>query len=374
MAERDRKKEPVGIHPGTMVAEYLEFNEWSQRELARRAGLTPKTVSEICNGKARISPSTALALESVFRRPAHFWLNLQARHDEALAREDASASLPGWTEWARGFPIAAMKRFRLLEIPSPDDATTVGALLTFFGVSSPDSWRSVWRSSNIAYRQTRQFETNLEAVSAWIRATEIAARNIPTAAFDASALRSLIPELRRQTREGPEVFVPEVQRLCAAAGIAVVWVPELPHTGISGSSQWITDGRALVALTLRYKTDDQMWFTFFHELGHIFLHRKRHTVILDNAADDLRDGDVDPEMQQMEEEASRFAADTLVPPAELSKFISEGEFSNVSIKAFANDLTIGPGLVIGRLQHEGVLQHFQGNRLKRQLDWAGMAE
>ena len=50
---------------GETIVEYLEFNGWTQRDLARRTGLTPKTVSEICNGKAPITPSTALALEKV---------------------------------------------------------------------------------------------------------------------------------------------------------------------------------------------------------------------------------------------------------------------------------------------------------------------
>lgn len=67
------------IHPGEIVLDYLEVHDWSQRELARRTGLAPKTISEICSGKAPISPTTALALEKVFRRPAHFWLNLRSR-------------------------------------------------------------------------------------------------------------------------------------------------------------------------------------------------------------------------------------------------------------------------------------------------------
>ena len=85
MTERSSYTESTPSHPGAMVSEYLEFNEWTQRDLARRTGLTPKTISEICSGKARISPSTALAFERVFQRPAHFWLNLQGRYDEALA-------------------------------------------------------------------------------------------------------------------------------------------------------------------------------------------------------------------------------------------------------------------------------------------------
>ena len=83
---------------------------------------------------------------------------------------------------------------------------------------------------------------------------------------------------------------------------------------------------------------------------------------------------MDPEMQQIEEEASRFAADTLIPPEALSQFLKRKVFTNASIKAFADGLTIGPGIVVGRLQHEGVLKHFQGNALKRQFHWTGMDE
>src|ERR1700689_4517139 len=54
--------EPTAVpHPGETVQEYLDFYGWSQRDLARRTALTPKTISEICNGKGPITPMTALA-------------------------------------------------------------------------------------------------------------------------------------------------------------------------------------------------------------------------------------------------------------------------------------------------------------------------
>ena len=229
-------------------------------------------------GKARISPSTALAFEKVFHRPAHFWLNLQTKYDEARARQQAMTELHTWGEWTKRFPVAAMRRFRLLEASSTDDASTTSALLSFFGVSSPESWRSLWETPSIAYRQTMKFTTNIEAISAWARAAEIETESIRTALFDEDRLKSLIPELRKQTREGPDMFVPEIRRLCASAGVAVVWVPELPQTGISGCSWWMTENKSLIALTLRYKADDQIWFTFFHELGHILMHKKKQHI------------------------------------------------------------------------------------------------
>src|SRR5439155_2930214 len=99
------------------------------------------------------------------------------------------------------------------------------------------------------------------------------------------------------------------------------WIPELAHTGISGCARWLTERKALIGMTLRYKTDDEIWFTFFHEVAHILLHRKAHGFVVDNADEDLTDNVIDPQMQRSEEEASRFAADTLIPPERLYSFM-----------------------------------------------------
>ena len=157
--------------------------------------------------------------------------------------------------------------------------------------------------------------------------------------------------------------------MCAAAGVAVVWVPELQNTAISGCARWLSDKRALVGLTLRYKTDDQLWFTFFHELAHVLLHRHKRGFVIDNADKDLADRVVDPEMQQLELEANRFAADTLIPPRLLGDFVRQQAFTSESIHDFAELLGVGPGIVVGRLQFDGILGRHQGNALKQKLDW-----
>ena len=353
-------------HPGETVLEYLDFYEWSQRELARRTGLTPKTISEICNGKASITPNTALALEKVFQRPAHFWLNLQVTFSEALARNLQLSRASDGSHWDKRFPLQEMRR---LKFSLPSSYSEADALLRFFGVSSPDNWRSVWDCAGVTYRQTRKFDTSEEAIAAWVRETELVASGLDVAAFDERRLRSSMGALRRLTRERADEVMDPLQRVCAAAGVAVVWVPELRRTGISGCARWIGDKRALVGLTLRYKTDDQMWFTLFHEIAHILLHRQRHAFVLDNAADDLGDRVVDPEMQRIEMEANQFAADTLIPPELLGAFVRRQSFTNDSIHAFAEALEVGPGIVVGRLQHEGILARHQGNALKQKLAW-----
>lgn len=358
-------------HPGETVLEYLDFNGWSQRDLARRTDLTPKTISEICNGKGPITPPTALAFEKVFQRPAHFWLNLQGQFDEAEARRRELTKTSQWTAWATNFPIKEMKQLKFFLVEGPTDAAI---LLNFFGVSSPESWNAVWKASAVAYRQTRKFKTRQETIAAWAREAELVARGLDVVEFDEQRLRSSLDELRHLTRKRADEILEPIQKICAAAGVAVVLVPELPNTGISGCARWLTDKKALVGLTLRYKTDDQLWFTLFHEIGHVLLHRNKRSFVVDNAAEDLSDQVVDPEMQQFETEASRFAADTLIPPRALTDFIRKEAFTNDSIHHFAEAVGVGPGIVVGRLQHEGLLARHQGNSLKQKLNWGFVDE
>ena len=200
------------IHPGETVLDYLEVHDWSQRELARRTGLAPKTISEICSGKAPISPTTALALEKVFRRPAHFWLNLQRNFSEAAARHRESSKAPEWNEWAKRFPLREMRR---LNFSLPSGRSEADVLLSFFGVSSPESWKSVWTSAAVAYRQTRKFKTLEESIAAWVRETELVADQLETQPFDESRLLSSLTALRHLTRRRTDEAIDLAQSMCA---------------------------------------------------------------------------------------------------------------------------------------------------------------
>jgi HTH-type transcriptional regulator / antitoxin HigA len=164
--------------------------------------------------------------------------------------------------------------------------------------------------------------------------------------------------IRALTREEPQVFVPRLTDLCAAAGVAIVFVPELPKTGVSGATRWIGD-RAVIQLSLRYKSNDQLWFTFFHEAGHILKHGRKEIFIESNGLDG-----------EKEEEANAFARDKLIPPEELRRFLQHWNQSNEGIIAFADRIGIAPGIVAGRLQHDGLLPNSHGNKLKIYYRWA----
>ena len=185
-------------------------------------------------------------------------------------------------------------------------------------------------------------------------------KQIECAPYDIARFRTALVEIRSLTTSGPYEFVPAIQRLCAKAGVAVVFVHELPRLGTSGVTRWLTSDKALIQLSLRYKTDDQLWFTFFHEAGHILFHGKKDIF--------LEGGNG---QNEKEDQANRFAADMLIPSDEYHQLKPRtGHFSETEVLIFAQKIGIAPGIVVGRLQHDKRLEISHLNKLKQRLIWA----
>ena len=72
----------VPTHPGeTLLEEFLNPVNLTQRELATAIHVPYQGVNELVNGRRAITPSTALRLGRYFNVSAVFWLNLQLRWD-----------------------------------------------------------------------------------------------------------------------------------------------------------------------------------------------------------------------------------------------------------------------------------------------------
>ncbi|WP_420442463.1 ImmA/IrrE family metallo-endopeptidase [Candidatus Palauibacter sp.] len=102
-----------------------------------------------------------------------------------------------------------------------------------------------------------------------------------------------------------------------------------------------------------------MWFTFFHEAAHILLHGKKLIFIEGQRHEGGR-----------EAEANRWAANALIPRLEFEQLGKMRPYTKTGIRAFARDCGVSPGIVVGRLQHEGLSPHSHYNDLKRRFKWA----
>ncbi len=346
-------------HPSETLKDTLDALGMSQKELAKRMGRPLKTINEIVKGKTWITPETALQLETVLGVPANFWLKRQSQYDETLARNKQTEELQQDVPWLKRFPLKEMSVH--FEFPlHKDKVEQVRHLLTWFGVASSIQWGDYWKSVGVSYRKSKVFTAHPEALSAWLRQGEIEAQKISCEEFDAKKLKTVLSEMRSLTTESPEIFEAKMKELCASSGVAHVLVPELPKTRVCGATRWLNSKKALLQQSLRYKTSDQFWFTFFHEAGHLLLHSNENLIL------EVADGSKD----KIEEEANKFAADFLISRKDFGDFVQEGDFSRVSVKAFAKGIGIAPAIVVGRLQFGGYIQYNMLNDLKVKFEWS----
>ncbi len=348
--------------PGESLAEILDALGMSQAELADRMGRPNKTVNEIIKGKTAITPETAIQLERVLGTPASFWNNRERNYREWLVLQEERKKLNQHLPWMKKFPIRGMINLGWIE-EYGDPLNQLEELLRFFGVASPVQWQKILQKTQVAYRQSPAFAVDPAAISAWLRKGEIESQQIECLPYIEKNFQDALNKARCLTIEPPSIFVHELTRMFAQVGVAVVFVPELPGTRTSGATRWLSPEKAMIMLSLRYKTDDHLWFTFFHEAAHILLHGKRDIFLEDG---NKHDGDV----LEKEIEANNFASEFLIPAKELENFYPRGSrYSHEDIIAFAQRLGITPGIVVGRLQHDGLLDKSNCNHLKRQLIW-----
>jgi Zn-dependent peptidase ImmA (M78 family) len=209
-----------------------------------------------------------------------------------------------------------------------------------------------------AFRKAERSPKDTAVISAWLRKGEIDAQQLRCASFDRQKFHNSLSEIRSFTIEEPKVFVPKLESICSSAGIAVVFVPALPKLGIYGATRRFND-KYIMQLSVYGKSNDQLWFTFFHEACHIIKHSHGELYIEGSGLENGK-----------ESEANAFAQDMLIPPKELSNFLKPAyKPTPLQIRRFAAQIGIAPGIVVGRLQHDTIMPMSWGNDLKERYEW-----
>jgi len=350
--------EPVPV--GATLNQWLTVNDMTQAEFARRSGLSTKHVYQVARGSSGVSPDVALSFENVTGIPARYWNQLEAnfRTHEALAKEDEE--LKRHIDILKLFPIAELVQRKALE-SFRNPVEQLRALLRFFGVASVEALEAT-RMSDARLRASRAFAPDDAALSCWLRIAELKARDVQVSPFDPVACEAAIPDFRSLTTlEGMDWWDPLVDR-CASVGIALVKVKELPKSHINGATQWISPNRAMIALSLRHRRHDVVWFTFFHELRHVLRHGRKQTFV------DATGSQVPADLEL---DADRFASRVLIAPEH------ETELREVATKDDAKDLAqrlgVDVSIIVGRLQHENLVPFNRWNDLVRRMP-AGSAD
>jgi HTH-type transcriptional regulator / antitoxin HigA len=351
--------------PGKTLEEFIVARDLSARELARRCGRSAKLFVEIISGKAPIEPQTAMQLERVLGMDASVWLNMEAAYRLHLARTEEAESLEEVRDLVQKFPLAELTARGLIR-STRDDATHASELLRFFGAGSFNALQERQRElQSVSFRHSPSFKSKTEPLLAWLRIGEIQSEGIQTAPFERSRFLEALKKIRNLTTKDPQEFEEQMRNECRRAGVVFLLVPPFSGLRLSGIARWLVPNKALIQQTLRHKSNDHFWFTFFHEAAHLLLHSRKSLFIDgENLRDDAKE----------EEEANHWAANFLVPQQELHRFIAKGEFGKADVSSFADNLGIAAGIIVGQLQNKKIIPwNSPLNGLKIPFEWVSAA-
>lgn len=341
------------VTTGDFIAEWMEDEGINAAELARRLGVTRKHVSELLSGKASLSHPLALALERVTGVPARIWNQYESGYRSDLARIQESEELGAQYEHATAFPLGYLRKWGFVTAPARDRVETVRQLLALLGVASLDAFDATWAHGSVAYRRAAVGRDHAQALATWLALAERhhdGLRDIP--AFDRAGLGELIPRLRASTSGDPVAAAVEGVSRLRDVGVVLCFIPAVPGLGIHGATRWL-NGHPVIQLSVLWKSDDQLWFTLFHELGHVLLHGDKALYL-------------NGETTAAESEADSYAADLLIPPEFVEQLPRSRDIS--AVEELAERLGIAPSIVLGRAQRE-TRDYAWGHGLKRKIEF-----
>ena len=325
--------------PGASIRDMLDDLNMSQAELARRMGRPTNKVNQIIQGTKAITADTALELEHVLGLPASFWLNREQNYRLAISQRERLAYESKDSQIVSRFPYAEMAKFGWVQKHSRQ-LDKYRELLNFFAVASAKRLGHI-RELAPAFRKSQLRDSDPLALAAWLRKGVVEANRLNPAPYDPELVHQRLDELRQLTKIPAAQVVERLQQAGQELGIAVVFVPHLQKTYVGGAAFWLGN-LPVIELSFRHKTNDLIWFNFFHELGHILLHSPKETWLDDFSGD--RDA--------RELEANAFSDKMLIPTDALQEFLRRDNLSETAIVHFAAQIGVAPGIVVGRLQRD----------------------
>lgn len=327
-------KARAGNDLGALLVAARVAKGWKQKELARRLFLPEQQVQRYeaeryrsisLSGLQRVARTLGIRLTAHIDQPVPDpWLPSYEMSSSELQKVLKHARENGWLDKADQSDDNGISQLRRTVAEHVGEYGTPSLLRTGLNVHdlTQDWFLLAWKAqvTRNALRQIQRKKPKYRPLNmSWL--SEL----VKLSAFD----------------DGPA----RAKDMLAEQGIILIIEPQIAGMRVDGAA-FLIDEHPVIGLTLRLDTVDNFWFTLMHEMGHVILHYR--TGLASGFFDDFEHLEID----EMEEEANRFAQNMLIPNAVWSRSPARIAKTAEPVERLAKQLGIAPAIVFGRLRME----------------------
>lgn len=344
------------VPTGRIIKEYLDENNITQKDLCNRIGMSEKHISNLLNGKNNVTPDFAVKLEKILTDiPASYWINYENKYQEYITKLEEENKLNN----SDLKNIA--QRFKFKEVFKGLDLNLIEQsiqMLKILKISDFANFENAYANMQIDFMEDGG---DREAIIVWLKLCE---SEIEMQNNDLSSIKYTTKELEKNLylfkqislNNDVESSLNSCRKLCNKLGIYLVICDAISNSKVRGALTTYDENPAIF-LSGRFKSHDHVWFAFIHEIGHLIKHYNKKDIIISFE-------DSENSTNNKEKEANEYARDFFINPIQYKEFIKEN-ITSESIRRFANEQKVLPGIVVARLQHDNKIGYNEFSYLKK---------
>jgi addiction module HigA family antidote len=339
------------VSPGVILKEYLSSRNITQKQLAQETGKTEKQISNLVNGKIKISEDLALKLEKIFEDvKAEFWMDLENSYRLYLLRnkEGKFSNLSivskqySFKTIFSGLNLSleeqASRMLKILEVNSFDEVKTKIAGLNYCFMEDGGEKESIYLWLKLCEEEI-EIQNNLEKMPK----------------FNESQFNESIPNFKDLIlTQDFEIACKNLRRFLNELGVALVILEAIPNSKIRGATSR-NNNNPVIFLSTRFKSLGSFYFALLHEIFHI---KKGDTF------------SISPENED-ELEINSVTRDYFIEKDAYQKFIdghpTQELIQEGDIIVFSKQQKVVPEVFIGFLEHDKIIDYQKFNYLKGKI-------
>jgi len=323
---------------GEYLKDYLEFNNITQVEFAKRLGITQKHLNEILNGKQDITAEMATNIERLTAIDTGFILrveNNKRMEKDILKKYKTEAEFSKFLN--KNFGINDIKKSGWIKFKDETSPIQKGIdILDYLKVVNFDALSNL--NNRVLYKKSGE---NYNKIALWIARCDELSREQKVKKYVKENIYFIIEDLRKIALK-PKYAIDEIQNILNQYGIYFVKEKALPSTKIRGCFKVKLNNPAIY-LTDNYSGKDSLFFELFHELGHCKsdYNMGKNKVIIEGT-------------EEQEKRADNFALNMMISKEDwknINTIIKEANYEK-KLANYAKEKEIPMSFIFGRLAKE----------------------